>query len=414
MRLLVPVFVLACVVALHGRPVLAQSSPPVQPLTEAEALARQRAADPRLRAILSRSAAVRASQAERTRWPNPVMAFSRESVGGTSDVFLVGRQELPVSSRRRHLRAAGGLAVDAADAEPAFDIGQLQAALRQAFTTLLAAQERETVLDEAVRDLDRLVELLRVREQAGEGSRYDRLRGERALVDLRDERAAASIARAGARVELARFLGPNVAPDGLTAAGTLDLPPPPPVDELIEQALQVRADYRATALMASQYERERQAARALRVPTPLLGYGLKRSGGANVFNNGYQLAIEVPVPLFNRGQSAVALVEAEAARTDLERASLGLLVASEVRGAHVRLTLQRQRESRYRQSVADAAEPLTGIARVAYEEGELGILELLDAQRQLVDARLQLLTLAEAGRLAAIELDRVTGVEVKP
>jgi outer membrane protein, heavy metal efflux system len=76
--------------------------------------------------------------------------------------------------------------------------------------------------------------------------------------------------------------------------------------------------------------------------------------------------------------------------------------------------MEQARAARYRASVADATEPLAAIARVAYEEGELGILELLDANRQLVEARLRVLELAAAARLAAIELDRVTGVEVTP
>jgi outer membrane protein TolC len=44
----------------------------------------------------------------------------------------------------------------------------------------------------------------------------------------------------------------------------------------------------------------------------------------------------------------------------------------------------------------------------------LGILELLDAERQALDARLRLLELAAAARRAAIDLDRVVGVEFRP
>ncbi len=392
----------------------AQVAPAAEALTEAQALARQLAADPRIRAIRSRPDAVRAAQAERARWPNPVAAFSRESVASSSDVFLVGRQELPISGRRGYLRSAGRLAVDAASAEASFDVGQLQAALRQSFATLLSAQDREAILQESVRALQELIGILRAREQAGEGSRYDRLRGERALVDLENDLAAAALARARARTELASFLGPDVAPESIVAAGTLEQAPPPSVPELIGRALQSRADYRSTELTVAQFDEERQAAGALRVPTPSLGYGLKRSGVGDVAHNGYQLSIEVAVPLFNRGQSAVALAAAEATRADLERASLRLLIEAEVRSAYVTVTMEQERATRYGQSIAEAAEPLAGIARVAYEEGELGILELLDANRQLVEARLEVLNLAVARRMAAIELDRVTGVEVKP
>ena len=70
--------------------------------------------------------------------------------------------------------------------------------------------------------------------------------------------------------------------------------------------------------------------------------------------------------------------------------------------------------TRYQESAAAIAEPLALIGRVGYEEGELSILELLDAERQALDARLQVLELAAIARRAAIELDRVIGQEFRP
>jgi outer membrane protein TolC len=358
---------------------------------------------------------VRAAQAERTLWPNPLVSFSREDVMASDDVFLVARQELPITGRRSSLREAGRLAVAAVEADAAFELAGLQADLRQAFTVLLAVQQREAVLTRGADDLRQLIELLRAREQAGEGSRYDRLRGERALVDLEADLAAIGIERAHARADLAVFLGPDVPPDTVVVRGDLEpATPPPPVDSVVAKALALRADIRAGDLTVRQFEEERQAASAQRLPTPTLGYGLKRSGAGDVAHNGYQLSLDLSVPLFNRGQSAAALAVAQAARATAETAFLRLRVETEVRARHAVLALQEQRAARYRQSVADAAEPLAAIARVAYEEGELGILELLDAGRQLLDARLRLLELAAVTRLAAIELDRAIGVEITP
>jgi outer membrane protein, heavy metal efflux system len=414
MRLVVPLCVAMCALAGGQHPARAQSASGNLLLTENEALARQQAFDPRIRAIRARAASVRAAQSERTRWPNPVAAYSRERAGDTSDLFLVGRQDFPVFGRMAHLRAAGRLAVDVADAETTFEVVDRQAALRRTFAVLLGTQEQVTVLEAAVLELRRLVEILRIREEAGEGSRYDRLRGERAVVDLDNERDAAAIARERARIALAAFLGPETTAEGLVAAGSLGQPPPPPLADLVARALETRADYRASELTAAQFEAERRAARTLRLPSPSVGYGLKRSGIGSALDNGYQLSVDVAVPLFNRGQSAVALAEAEHTRVSLEGASLRLLVESEVRSAHVTLMLERDRADRYRQSVGASAEPLTAIARIAYDEGEAGILELLDAHRQLLDARLEMLNLDMASRLAAIELDRVAGVEARP
>jgi cobalt-zinc-cadmium efflux system outer membrane protein len=343
-----------------------------------------------------------------------VAAATRESVAGTNDVFLVGRQDLPISGRRRHLITAGLLAAEAAEAEATFQIRRLQADVRRAFVALLAAQERESILDGAAGSLRALIAVLQAREEAGEGSRYDRLRGQRALADLESERAAAAIARARARADVAAFLGPGVTPDGLVAAGSWRQDPPRSLERLIAETLAARGDYQATEQAAARFDAERQAANALRIPTPSVTWGMKRSTAGATTHYGSQLTFEVAVPLFNRGQAAAALASAQALRADAERAFLRGLVEAEVRAAHAAVILERARAVEYEQALVNTAEPLSAIARVAYEEGELGILELLDANRQLTAARLHVLELAAAGRLAAIELDRVTGVEIKP
>jgi outer membrane protein, heavy metal efflux system len=413
MRLVLPLGVAVCVLVAGSGAASAQRADP-QPVTEADALARMMAADPRVRAARARIDEVRAEQHERIRWPNPFVTFSREQAAGFEDVFLTARQEVPLSGRRRHLRAAGSLAVDAADAMAVSQIRDLQAALRRSFTTLLAAQERETVLRGSVDNLGHLVDILRLREEAGEGARYDRLRGQRALVDLESDLDTSRIARARAQVVLASFLGPSVDPDSLVVSGSLHSDPPPRLQGLIERALAVRADYRATQLTVTQHDAERRAAVALRVPTPTFGYGLKRSTTVTTADNGSVFSVDVAVPLFNRGQSAVSLATARAAQAEAQRAFLRLQIESDVRDAHLALTMEQARADRYRESIVDAAEPLAAIARLAYEEGEIGILELLDADRQVTEARLRVLEMAAVARLAAIELDRVAGFEVTP
>lgn len=414
MRFLVAICAAAWTFAGAALPALAQQAVSVPPLSEADALARFMASDPRIPALRARTAEVQAEQGGRALWPNPVAAFTRENVAGTDDVYLVGRQELPISGRRRHLLAAGRFAVEASDAEAALEIRELQAGVRRAFAALLVAQEREAVLNRAVEDLRALVAILRAREEAGEGSRYDRLRGQRALADVDSEQAAAAIARVRGQADLAAYLGPGVTPESIVAAGSLRQTPAAPVETLVTLALASRGDYQASERAIARFGAERQAARALRIPTPSITFGTKQSTTGAGSDVGSQLALDVTVPLFNRGQAAVALASAQAARAEAERAFLRLLVEAEVRRAHAAAALEHARAARYEQALVETAEPLTEIARVAYEEGELGILELLDASRQLIDARLRVLDFAATGRLAAIELDRVTGVEIKP
>ena len=186
-------------------PASAQVTGPVDPvstLTEEQAIDRLLAQDPGVRALRARVDEVRAAQADRARWPNPSVTFNRESVADTSDTFWVGRQELPLSGRLGLLRHAGQLAAESTEAEVRFAIAQRVSELRHAFAVLLLAQEQEAALQEAVAELERLVDMLRAREEAGEGSTYDRMRGARALADLQHELASAAVERLALATEV--------------------------------------------------------------------------------------------------------------------------------------------------------------------------------------------------------------------
>ena len=410
-----------CAGALSALPYGAQASeqapqePPTPRLTEREAVARFLTRDPRIRALSARIDEIRATQAERTLWPNPSATFSRESVSGAHDTFLLARQELPISGRRGRLQAAGRLAAEAAQAEAQFERVQLQADVREAYTALLLAQQREGALRESIDALQELISVLRMREEGGEGSTYDRMRGERALVDLEAERSLAAGDRARGQGRLAGYLGPGTTPEALVAADSpVATPSRAPLAALIELALANRGDYRASELSIARFEAERSAATRLRIPVPSLTGGLKRSDLGGAASAGFQVSVDFAVPLFSRGQAAGALAAAQKARAQAEAESWRLQIEAEVRAAYHVAGIQQERVARYQESATAIAEPLATIGRAGYEEGELSILELLDAERQALDARLQLLELAAAARRAAIELDRVIGQELWP
>jgi outer membrane protein TolC len=412
--------VFVCAGALSAMPCFAQSSgqtaqEPTLRLTERDALARFLTGDPRIRALNARIDEIRASQAERTLWPNPSATFSRESVRGAHDTFLLARQELPIPGRLGRLRTAGRLAVETAQAEAHAERVQLQAEVREAYAALLLAQQREEAIQGSIGALQDLIAILRAREEGGEGSTYDRLRGQRALIDLEAERSLAVGDRARAQGRLAGYLGPGTTPGHLTAADPLVATvTPPPLPTLLEEALANRGDYRASELSIARFDAERSAATRLRLPTPTLAGGLKRSGPGGTAGSGYQVSVDLSIPVFSRGQAATALATAQRTRARAEAESWRLQIEAEVRAAYTVARIQQDRMTRYQESAAAVAEPLATIGRVGYEEGELSILELLDADRQALDARLRILDLAAAARGAAIELDRAIGRELRP
>jgi cobalt-zinc-cadmium efflux system outer membrane protein len=73
---------------------------------------------------------------------------------------------------------------------------------------------------------------------------------------------------------------------------------------------------------------------------------------------------------------------------------------------------RRDGAERYRAQAVNRADDIERIARVSYDAGERGILELLDAYRIGASARLRQATLDLAVRQAELELEFASGWEV--
>lgn len=386
-----------------------------QPLTEEQALERMRAGHPYLEALRLGVREVEAEARERSLIPNPTVGYTREDSGLGVDDFLLLSLELPLRGRASLLHAAATQAATTAAARADASRLDFEARLRLAFTDLLLAQERVAVLQAGATELGRLIDVLRAREREGEGSRFDRLRTEREVADIETDLREAGIEGSLARYGLASFLAPGTDPEGLSAVGRLlEGAVIPSVPDLLGQALDQRSDHRALTLGETRWETERRSAERLRLPVPVVTAGLKRSSTSLARDSGYVIAATLAVPLFNRGQQQVMRAEAARTRTVAERDALRIRIESEVRAAHAEASRYRALADRYRTESVEPAAELAAIATTAYEEGEYGILELLDAHRVVLSAELRLLDLSAAARRAAINLDLAVGREAAP
>ena len=104
--------------------------------------------------------------------------------------------------------------------------------------------------------------------------------------------------------------------------------------------------------------------------------------------SGLFLAVRLPIPVLDRRRGAVDAAQAEVDGSESRLEWLRLVVAREAALADSRLRgAQRQQALLGDSGVAEAAE-LLSIARVAYDEGEVGIVELVDAADAFLEARL--------------------------
>ena len=388
------------------------ASAAAQTLTERQALQLLRES-PYHRELQTRVEVTRAERRRGTLYPNPSATAAFEGAGRTD--FYLFEQALLVNGRRRLLLQAGESAVAATRAEADYELRRLEAEVRAAFQQLIYVQERRAAIGRNIGELGEVVRILREREQAGEGSKFDRLRAEREIVERESERAGVEALIAETRARLAGFLGELVSQDAIVAEGTLTPnETPPELREAVQSALVARGDYRSQEARLETLRIEEAAADRRRIPNPVLSGGLKRSEIGDRYANGPVVSVSVDLPLFNKGQAEKTVAAAEATRTRARRQVLESQILADVRGAHESLLLRRRIAEQYEDDSGRRAEELREIAEVGYAEGELGILELLDAFRVSQQSKLRLLELRAAAKLAEIDLDRAMGTEVLP
>jgi outer membrane protein, heavy metal efflux system len=382
-------------------------------LTEADALARLSADSPRARAIRSEIDVARAEVQVVGRWPNPRLTFDRESVAGVTENMTMVSQPLPITGRRGlEVRAASAL-VEASATRADDALRRARADLRLAFAQLAAAQVRERELTASRDRLGELAEMLAKREAAGDAAGFDRLRAEREVLDIDADRSMAAIDRARAQAILAGFFGVPVDPKGIVAIDRgLLRSSLPSVDALVTSAESKRGELVALRKEIDAARFGLEAADRRRIPEPEIVAGTKSSNAAGG-DIGSVFAVHASLPIFDRGNPERAMATARQSQARARIDAFLVAVRAEITGLRAAVTERRDLAERYRATAVNNASDIERIARVSYDAGERGILELLDAYRIGSSARIRQAALDLAVREVELELEYVSGVEVQ-
>lgn len=382
------------------------------PLTEKEALARLSPASPRVVAIRAAIEIAKADLAAASRWPNPRLSFTRESVSGVAEQMTTVLQPLPVTGRRTFEIKAASALVDASTSRADEELRRARAELRRAFAELQSAQIRERELAVARDHLSELGGMLAKREAAGDAAGFDRLRAEREVLDIEADLAIASTERTRAQAALAGFFAEPVDPFTLVAADPIGPAPVlPPIEELLARAESTRGEILALRheLEASRFSEQAATRRLIPEPEAMGGTKSSSAAGGDV---GSVLGIQAVLPLFDRAKPERALARARTAQLQARLEHFRLVLRSQVIALRAVAIGRRLLADRYRATAFTSADQVERIAQVSYEAGERGILELLDAYRTTTGARVRQSVLEGSAREAEIELEFISGWEI--
>jgi cobalt-zinc-cadmium efflux system outer membrane protein len=177
------------------------------------------------------------------------------------------------------------------------------------------------------------------------------------------------------------------------------------LDELIKQALEARPELKAgeLAIEAAGARARWERSRILNVTAIAKEYGR----GANGFEQGPGLLIDLPI--FNRNQGNISRAEAEIERAAKQLIAVRQRVVAEVREAYTQLTQAREAHGLWRSRVMPPLEQDINLAGTAYRSGDVSYLFVLETARRYSDERLREADHQLATERALAQLERSVG-----
>ena len=393
----------------HWLPLLAAAwlcpaTAPAEPLTLAQAQALAAGHHPLLAAAAREIDASDGALRQAAARPNPALTAQVEDLRADQRTTTATLDiPLELGGKRAARIAAAERGRDLARAELAARQAELAARVAADFHAVLAAQQRVALTRDAVDLVRRMAEATGRRVAAGKLSPVDesRARVELAQAELEASEAAAELD--AARLALAAQIG-DTALRFDSVDGDLRTP------QRVAPADLLAALETSPALAPARRDVDRRRAaigveRSKASPDLTLSVGSKRAN--DLGRTQAVIGFSLPLPLFDRNQGGVQEASARAAQAEDTLQATRLALAAELQQAGARLALANQSLQALQATVLPAAEQALDAARRGFEAGKFGLLDVLDAQRALIQARQRQLHQLAAAHQAAAVIDRI-------
>ncbi len=362
-------------------------------LTLAEAEQRALARNPALAAAQASAEAAAGDARQAGLLPNPELGYSRENLGNEKLTGLDGPTSTWLLSQRlefgRSARSASASGLADAESLRATQEGHLLLAeVRSSWVDTLAAQQGIAFAQELSQSAAQTRDAVASQVRAGKVSPVELQRVQVAMAAVQRREQQARITLLTARQKLAGLQGLRSPDFGELPQEEISRPPLPAQTSL-------NADDSAAAHMARAETRAREAglraAKAERLPALTLSLGQSRYEDTNG-ETSWQLGIGLPLPLFNHNQGALQAASARLREAQAREAITLQAQQAELETAWAEAEMLDAQLADFEKSILPASEAAFQAVSRGYNYGKFGLLDVLDAQRALIDTRFEYLS----------------------
>ncbi|MFZ5935390.1 outer membrane efflux protein [Pseudomonas putida] len=339
--------------------------------------------------------------------PNPELAWEMEDTRrdtSTSTVTLSQPLELGGKRGARIAVAGAGQAIAQLDLER--QRNGLRADVVQAYHAALRAQTGVELAQQSQALTERGLRVVQGRVTAGQSSPVEATRAQVQLAQAQAEVRRAETQRTVAYQALARLTGSPLATFDTLSAASLSPGAAPSADALLGQ-VERTAEWRLAAAQVERGEASLGSEKALRIPNLTVSVGSQYSREDRERVN--VVGLSMPLPLFDRNQGNVLAAARRADQARDLRNAVELRLRSETRSAVDQWRTAMQEVQAYDRTILPSAQQAVDTATRGFEMGKFAFLDVLDAQRTLIDARGLYLEALAAATDARAQVERIYG-----
>ncbi|WP_371425715.1 divalent metal ion exporter subunit IhpA [Tardiphaga sp.] len=384
---------IACASALLISPWLTSVSHS-QTITLKTALQRALATSPRLTAAERDVGIASGQRIQAGALINPELSYEQDNSFGSghftgtrsAETTLQISQLFELFGKRDARIAAGQAGVETASIQRKAIRLEVLAETAGAFLNVLGAQRRIQILDEQIAEIDRITPLLQRRVDAGASSVAEIGRAEVASALVKADRERVRSLLATLRRELAVLMG-DAAPKFSAVSGRLDATGRPPSFGAVIAAIDANPQLVRWTAVYAQRNAELLIARLRPYPDVRVNAGWRHFNDTG--DDAVRLGVTVAIPVFDQNQGNILSAQESLAKTRAERETNRNTLIVLAGRAYDTLQGSLRELAILRESAIPKSRQASDAIFEGYGQGRFTLLEVLDAQASVAQARLR-------------------------
>ncbi|WP_375097876.1 MULTISPECIES: TolC family protein [unclassified Pseudomonas] len=378
-----------------------------QSLNLEQALAAALDSNPELAAVRQEIGIAEGERRQAGLLPNPELSWEREDTRrdtSTTTVTLSQPLELGAKRNARVEVAQAGQAIARLELER--QTNGLRADVTQAFHAAVRAQTAVELAEQSRALTERGLRVVQGRVAAGQSSPVEETRGQVQLAQAEAQLGRAESEQRVAWQALARLTG-NARADFTQLEGAALSPGPAPDAERLLAKVEQTVEWRLAAAQLERGEASLGSEKAQRIPNLTVSVGSQYSREDRERIN--VVGLSMPLPLFDRNQGNVLSAARRADQARDLRNAVELRLRSDTRSALSQWAMAMAEVDAYDRTILPSARQAVDTATRGFERGKFAFLDVLDAQRTLIEARSQYLDALATASDARAQVERMYG-----